>query len=217
MKKTLLILVTGLIAVFYSCAPYNYYVSVNEMKNADGVGIITYQQSGFWKNKTFKRSVLMDELAQNSVQIFSKKGFDVKIVNMNFFNLRSKYPELEGLISKKMEAQSEVDFDKLLDMRIEKVSGFDYDVHIKKDLNRVKEELGLRYLVILANYEINPGVYKVIAIDLVNYNYVFSLNMKSKKEFFWGLKKLFNPTAEIEKMRADLTTIVDLLKKKAAN
>ncbi|MFC1504718.1 hypothetical protein ACFL6D_04810 [Spirochaetota bacterium] len=219
-------------AALTGCASYNDYVVTEEISPGDTVGVLTFESKfklGKMKSLVAQGN-MYDTFTMASIQAFARAGYDVKIVNLNFFELYYKYPMIPKIMAKNFSSSAKMKFNEFLDRSIERVSDFDRDVEIKKDLARIKEELGLKYLVIIikrsGGKHIIPilpffswGVHKkydVIGINLTSYTFSFLQSLKENDEWIVirGIMGLINPFYEKQKTEKYLDQMIGLIKRK---
>jgi hypothetical protein len=152
----------------------------------------------------------------NATQVFAKEGYPVKVVNLNFFSLDKRYPEVAEVL-KNLEARATVQFPDLVDLSAAKITELDYDVQVKRDLERIRQELGLKYLLILTRSGVNPVSYRFVGIDLNEYDYAVIQSFQNNFNLFYGLLKLVDPYYDTRLLRSNLSLFVKTMSVKGSN
>lgn len=196
---------------------YNYFAKTQAVKPGESIGLLVYepQRQGFGLggSTAYVQRSFVSPITMTAVRVFTEAGFQVKLVGMNFFTLTERYPAAGKILRDKFTATGKIDFDQLLDKAYERTSDFDYDVAVKKDLNRIRDDLGCKYLVLIVHEGEVPARYRTVVLDFTTYSYLFSQDALTKPMFGAGLLKSTMPAFMLDRMRCELRQLVTLITK----
>ncbi|MBN8217179.1 MAG: hypothetical protein J0L75_11100 [Spirochaetes bacterium] len=193
---------------------YNFTYKTQPIKAGESVGVLVYEDVSLLKGRPiYQKSTFLQDASILAVQICGELGFPVKILDMNFFTLRHKYPEAAKILKENFSATGKVDFDALLEKATQKESDFATDVEIKKDLNRIRDDLGIRYLIIIGYRGPNPSYYRTAVIDFTTYTFVLNQSALTRWEVFYRLIHAFVPGYRLEHLKTELRQILQTIVK----
>ena len=189
MKKNKKFLILSLVFcigmfLFSACGGVNEKALRKTIRTSSSIGICVYPQDE-------------KDLRHISVRKFLAAGYRIKAIDT--IDSDALYPGLRSIFMRRIKAR--IDTEQLHKMAL--MSQFQLEIALKKELDRVKEEIGVDYLL----YIIKDGnYYHAIGIELGTHNVIYyqtytpdrCMRLFLLNKNFWSIVKFFSPHSDMD-------------------
>lgn len=150
------------VSIIFSCS-LNQYSVKKPIQPGATIGIIAYDYTSGYTSD-YPRDISL-VVARN----FLAKGYNVKALNT--INSYLTYPFLRKIFEGELNVKFRTKIEELLKKSVKTSTPFDREVRIKRELEAVKSELGIDYLLVF--YRLDKNKYSLIGLDIGNFEVVY--------------------------------------------
>lgn len=167
MSKSIPVLSASVFALFFSACALNQFAVKTPIAPGSSLGIVAYEIIKNSDGPSERRDISMD-VTRN----FLSAGYAVKALNVIPFY--KSYPFLEKMFVDST-SKFKVNVDDILSKTREVHTSYANDVNIKKELETVKSDMGLDYLLVVYRIQMRGQVkYFLTGIDVGNFEIVYT-------------------------------------------